>query len=170
MEHKLFPATSAACPALHTSSLPVFTALFSLGFSTEPYRTCLSSILQLLPPFPCALLLLSQFPRFSRCFSRLFCFRVLGAGKAGDGAMDAANLLKPMLARGELRTIGATTLAEYRSAPPFVRASVIVLAFWFCCPSGLSFACYCHVLAGSASFCYCPVLAFCFDTSLQAVQ
>ena len=38
---------------------------------------------------------------------------VLGAGKA-DGAMDAANLLKPMLARGELRTIGATTLEEYR--------------------------------------------------------
>ena len=38
---------------------------------------------------------------------------VLGAGK-GDGAMDAANLLKPMLARGELRTIGATTLEEYR--------------------------------------------------------
>jgi ATP-dependent Clp protease ATP-binding subunit ClpB len=38
---------------------------------------------------------------------------VLGAGKA-DGAMDAANLLKPMLARGELRMIGATTLDEYR--------------------------------------------------------
>mmetsp|Transcript_37123 Transcript_37123/g.80686 ORF Transcript_37123/g.80686 Transcript_37123/m.80686 type:complete len:898 (+) Transcript_37123:192-2885(+) len=38
---------------------------------------------------------------------------VLGAGKA-DGAMDAANLLKPMLARGELRLIGATTLDEYR--------------------------------------------------------
>ena len=38
---------------------------------------------------------------------------VLGAGKA-DGAMDAANLLKPMLARGELRMIGATTLEEYR--------------------------------------------------------
>ena len=38
---------------------------------------------------------------------------VLGAGKT-DGAMDAANLLKPMLARGELRTIGATTLTEYR--------------------------------------------------------
>eukprot|EP01126_Amoeba_proteus_P054326 TRINITY_DN6680_c0_g1_i2.p1 TRINITY_DN6680_c0_g1~~TRINITY_DN6680_c0_g1_i2.p1 ORF type:complete len:908 (-),score=220.68 TRINITY_DN6680_c0_g1_i2:185-2908(-) len=38
---------------------------------------------------------------------------VLGAGK-GDGAMDAANLLKPMLARGELRCIGATTLTEYR--------------------------------------------------------
>ena len=34
--------------------------------------------------------------------------------RSGDGAMDAANLLKPMLARGELRTIGATTLAEYR--------------------------------------------------------
>ena len=39
--------------------------------------------------------------------------QVLGAGKT-DGAMDAANLLKPMLARGELRCIGATTLAEYR--------------------------------------------------------
>jgi len=38
---------------------------------------------------------------------------VLGAGKA-DGAMDAANLLKPMLGRGELRMIGATTLDEYR--------------------------------------------------------
>ena len=38
---------------------------------------------------------------------------IVGAGK-GDGAMDAANLLKPMLARGELRCIGATTLAEYR--------------------------------------------------------
>merc|ERR1719379_394943 len=38
---------------------------------------------------------------------------LMGAGKT-DGAMDAANLLKPMLARGELRCIGATTLAEYR--------------------------------------------------------
>lgn len=38
---------------------------------------------------------------------------VLGAGKS-DGAMDAANLLKPLLARGELRCIGATTLEEYR--------------------------------------------------------
>ncbi|KAJ1980945.1 hypothetical protein H4R34_002265 [Dimargaris verticillata] len=38
---------------------------------------------------------------------------VLGAGKT-QGAMDAANLLKPMLARGELRCIGATTLDEYR--------------------------------------------------------
>lgn len=38
---------------------------------------------------------------------------VLGAGKS-DGAMDAANLLKPMLARGELKMIGATTLDEYR--------------------------------------------------------
>ena len=38
---------------------------------------------------------------------------VMGAGKT-DGAMDAANLLKPMLARGELRCIGATTLTEYR--------------------------------------------------------
>ena len=38
---------------------------------------------------------------------------VVGAGKA-EGAMDAGNLLKPMLARGELRLIGATTLDEYR--------------------------------------------------------
>ncbi|HET6546821.1 MAG TPA: ATP-dependent Clp protease ATP-binding subunit [Solirubrobacter sp.] len=38
---------------------------------------------------------------------------VLGAGNA-EGAMDAANILKPLLARGELRMIGATTLAEYR--------------------------------------------------------
>jgi len=38
---------------------------------------------------------------------------VLGAGKT-DGAMDAANLLKPMLARGELRMVGATTIDEYR--------------------------------------------------------
>eukprot|EP00697_Spironema_sp_BW2_P016812 gnl/Spiro4/824_TR454_c0_g1_i1.p1 gnl/Spiro4/824_TR454_c0_g1~~gnl/Spiro4/824_TR454_c0_g1_i1.p1 ORF type:complete len:909 (+),score=314.84 gnl/Spiro4/824_TR454_c0_g1_i1:53-2728(+) len=39
---------------------------------------------------------------------------VLGAGKTEGSAMDAANLLKPMLARGELRCIGATTLEEYR--------------------------------------------------------
>jgi len=38
---------------------------------------------------------------------------VVGAGRA-EGAMDAGNLLKPMLARGELHCIGATTLAEYR--------------------------------------------------------
>lgn len=38
---------------------------------------------------------------------------VLGAGKS-EGAMDAANLLKPMLARGQLRCIGATTLKEYQ--------------------------------------------------------
>ncbi|MDO9485759.1 MAG: ATP-dependent chaperone ClpB [Actinomycetota bacterium] len=39
---------------------------------------------------------------------------VVGAGKGGEGAMDAGNMLKPMLARGELRMIGATTLDEYR--------------------------------------------------------
>src|SRR5207248_2688590 len=38
---------------------------------------------------------------------------VVGAGK-GEGSMDAGNLLKPMLARGELHCIGATTLDEYR--------------------------------------------------------
>jgi len=39
---------------------------------------------------------------------------LMGAGSAGEGGMDAANLLKPMLARGQLHCIGATTLAEYR--------------------------------------------------------
>ncbi len=39
---------------------------------------------------------------------------LIGAGGGGDGAMDAANLLKPALSRGELHTIGATTLKEYQ--------------------------------------------------------
>jgi ATP-dependent Clp protease ATP-binding subunit ClpB len=39
---------------------------------------------------------------------------VVGAGSSGDSAMDAGNMLKPMLARGELRMIGATTLDEFR--------------------------------------------------------
>jgi ATP-dependent Clp protease ATP-binding subunit ClpB len=39
---------------------------------------------------------------------------VVGAGATGDGSMDAGNMLKPMLARGELRMVGATTLDEYR--------------------------------------------------------
>jgi ATP-dependent Clp protease ATP-binding subunit ClpB len=39
---------------------------------------------------------------------------LMGAGSSGDGGMDAANLLKPMLARGQLHCIGATTLGEYR--------------------------------------------------------
>ncbi len=39
---------------------------------------------------------------------------VVGAGASGEGAMDASNMLKPMLARGELRMVGATTLDEYR--------------------------------------------------------
>ncbi len=39
---------------------------------------------------------------------------LVGAGAGGDSAMDAANILKPALARGELRAIGATTLAEYQ--------------------------------------------------------
>ena len=38
---------------------------------------------------------------------------IVGAG-AAEGAMDAGNMLKPMLARGELRCVGATTLDEYR--------------------------------------------------------
>jgi ATP-dependent Clp protease ATP-binding subunit ClpB len=39
---------------------------------------------------------------------------IVGAGAAGDSAMDAGNMIKPMLARGELRMVGATTLDEYR--------------------------------------------------------
>lgn len=39
---------------------------------------------------------------------------VVGAGASGDSSMDAGNMLKPMLARGELRLVGATTLDEYR--------------------------------------------------------
>ena len=39
---------------------------------------------------------------------------IVGAGGGSEGAMDAGNMLKPMLARGELRLIGATTLDEYR--------------------------------------------------------
>jgi len=39
---------------------------------------------------------------------------VVGAGGAGDGAMDAGNILKPRLARGDLHMVGATTLKEYR--------------------------------------------------------
>ncbi|MFV0306921.1 MAG: ATP-dependent Clp protease ATP-binding subunit, partial [Desertimonas sp.] len=39
---------------------------------------------------------------------------IVGAGAGGEGAMDAGNMINPMLARGELRMIGATTLDEYR--------------------------------------------------------
>ncbi|EHK98050.1 putative Heat shock protein hsp98 [Glarea lozoyensis 74030] len=39
---------------------------------------------------------------------------LMGAGNTGEGGMDAANILKPMLARGQLHCIGATTLMEYR--------------------------------------------------------
>ena len=39
---------------------------------------------------------------------------LVGAGSTGEGNMDAANILKPMLSRGELQTIGATTIDEYR--------------------------------------------------------
>src|SRR3712207_636584 len=39
---------------------------------------------------------------------------IVGAGATGDSAMDAGNMIKPMLARGELRMVGATTLDEFR--------------------------------------------------------
>ena len=42
------------------------------------------------------------------------CTPCVGAGASGESAMDASNMLKPMLARGELRLVGATTLDEYR--------------------------------------------------------
>lgn len=49
---------------------------------------------------------------------------VIGAGGAGEGGMDAGNILKPKLARGELHVVGATTLGEYRKVekdPAFER-------------------------------------------------
>ena len=69
---------------------------------------------------------------------------VVGAGGGADGAMDAGNMLKPMLARGRLRMVGATTLDEYRKyiekdpalerrfqqvlvEPPSVEAAVAIL-------------------------------------------
>ena len=39
---------------------------------------------------------------------------IVGAGATGEGAMDASNILKPALARGEIQCIGATTIDEYR--------------------------------------------------------
>ena len=50
---------------------------------------------------------------------------IVGAGKT-DGAMDAGQLLKPMLARGELHCIGATTLDEYREYIEKMRHSSVV--------------------------------------------
>ena len=39
---------------------------------------------------------------------------LVGAGGSSEGSMDAANILKPLLARGDLQVIGATTIEEYR--------------------------------------------------------
>ena len=47
------------------------------------------------------------------CSSLMSCILSWGAG-ATEGSMDAGNILKPALARGELHAIGATTLEEYR--------------------------------------------------------
>jgi ATPase family associated with various cellular activities (AAA) len=55
---------------------------------------------------------------------------VVGAG-ATSGAMDASNLLKPMLARGELRCIGATTLAEYKQYIEKVCSLCAVLLYYY---------------------------------------
>jgi ATP-dependent Clp protease ATP-binding subunit ClpB len=50
------------------------------------------------------------------------------AGK-GDNGMDAANLFKPMLARGQLRCIGATTLAEYRKVRCLLAMALLFFFF-----------------------------------------
>ena len=39
---------------------------------------------------------------------------IIGAGATGEGSIDASNILKPSLARGEIQIIGATTIDEYR--------------------------------------------------------
>lgn len=55
---------------------------------------------------------------------------IVGAGKT-EGSMDAGNLLKPMLARGELHCIGATTLDEYRKyIEKTLRLSVVSSPLW----------------------------------------
>ena len=66
---------------------------------------------------------------------------LVGAGKAGEGGMDAGNMLKPALARGELHMVGATTLDEYRKhiekdaalarrfQPVFVAESTVTISF-----------------------------------------
>ena len=63
-------------------------------------------------PFCCTILYVCLPSRLSLSLCVWSC-RVLGAGKT-EGSMDAANMLKPMLARGQLRCIGATTLNEYK--------------------------------------------------------
>jgi hypothetical protein len=69
--------------------------------------------------------------------------------------MDAANLLKPMLARGELRTIGATTLAEYRQHiekdAAFERRFQQVRARMCVCVS----VCVCMCVCACACVCVC---------------
>ena len=57
---------------------------------------------------------------------------VVGAGGGGEGGMDAGNILKPRLARGELHMVGATTLDEYRThrEGPGARTPVPAGARW----------------------------------------
>lgn len=50
---------------------------------------------------------------------------IVGAGSASDGNMDAGNILKPALARGELQLVGATTLNEYRIIERMLPSSVV---------------------------------------------
>ncbi len=56
----------------------------------------------------------SRRPRARSSPSSTSCTPSSGAGATGDSAMDAGNMIKPLLARGELRLVGATTLDEYR--------------------------------------------------------
>ena len=57
---------------------------------------------------------------------------IVGAGKT-EGSMDAGNLLKPMLARGELHCIGATTLNEYRQY--IEKDAALELSIWWMRPA-----------------------------------
>ena len=55
---------------------------------------------------------------------------LVGAGSA-EGSMDASNILKPALARGELQVVGATTLKEYRSIEKMRLLNDVSSRLWF---------------------------------------
>ena len=60
---------------------------------------------------------------------------IVGAGATGEGAMDTGNMIKPMLARGELRMVGATALDEYREHIERPRWSAVSSRSWSPRPS-----------------------------------
>ena len=87
---------------------------------------------------------------------------LIGAG-AAEGAIDAANILKPALARGELQCIGATTLDEYRKH--IEKDAALERCVSFCCPR----AClpYCCALSMCA---VTGLVMFASSPSLQVLQ